>query len=122
VLGKVLIVEDEAALAALLSDVLRVAGYEVVLTTASRAAAMAVDVKPAAVVMDYLMPGLNGSQVVEQIRAAIPISTPPVILVTGLSNAKELAEEAGVAAYLRKPFDVDAFVRIVDRLAVPAEK
>jgi CheY-like chemotaxis protein len=120
--GKVLIVEDEAALAALLSDVLRQAGYEVALTTASRAAAMAVEVRPDAVVMDYLMPGLNGAQVASQIREALPNGTPPVILVTGLSNAKELAEESGVAAYLRKPFDVDAFVRLVDRLAVAAER
>jgi CheY-like chemotaxis protein len=122
VADKVLIVEDEAALAALLSDVLRLAGYEVVLTTASRAAAMAVEIKPAAVVMDYLMPGLNGSQVVDQIRVALPAGAPPVVLVTGLSNAKELAEQSGVAAYLRKPFDVDDFVRIVDRLAVPVER
>jgi CheY-like chemotaxis protein len=105
-----------------LSDVLRAAGYDVILSTASRAAVAAAEEDPVAIVMDYVMPGLNGGQVVEQIRHAIPSATPPVILVTGLPNAKELASAAGVDAYLRKPFDVDAFVQLVDRLAVPVDR
>jgi CheY-like chemotaxis protein len=40
-----------------------------------------------------------------------------VVLVTGLSNAEQLAGEIGADAYLRKPFDVSAFVQVVDRLA-----
>jgi DNA-binding response OmpR family regulator len=115
--GTVLIVEDEPNVAGLLSDILRAAGYDVVLTTATRAANRAVEVAPQAVVIDYLMPGLNGGQVVDQIRSAMAPNPPPVILVTGLSNAKELAEKAGADAYLRKPFDVDAFVRLVRNLA-----
>jgi DNA-binding response OmpR family regulator len=114
--GKVLIVEDEAALAALLGDVLEAAGYEVSITTAGRAATTSVQDMPIAIVLDYLMPGLNGTQVVKQIREAMGSEAPPVILVTGLSNARELATEAGVDAYLRKPFDVEAFVELVDRL------
>jgi CheY-like chemotaxis protein len=69
--------------------------------------------------MDYLMPGLNGDQVVQQIRNAMQAKAPPVVLVTGLSNARELAAKAGADAYLRKPFDVDAFVRLIDRLSAP---
>jgi DNA-binding response OmpR family regulator len=113
----VLIVEDEADLAGLLSDVLRAAGYDVVLTTAGRAAARAVELSPSAIVLDYLMPGLNGTQVIQQIRSSMSPNAPPVILVTGLSNARELAEEAGADAYLRKPFDVDRFVQVVGKLA-----
>lgn len=110
----ILIVEDEAYLAGLLSDVLQAAGYDVVLTTGSRAAERVVDGAPAAIVMDYLMPGMNGAQVVKRIRDVVPHSPPPVILVTGLSNARELAREVGADAYLRKPFDVDKLVSLVD--------
>jgi CheY-like chemotaxis protein len=67
--------------------------------------------------MDYLMPGLNGAEVVEQIRRAMPSNPPPIILVTGLANAKELAQQTGADGYLRKPFDVDTFVQMVNRLA-----
>lgn len=118
--GTVLIVEDEPALAGLLSDVLQASGYEVILTTAGRAVSRAVESEPVAIVIDYVMPGLNGAQVVEQIREKTP-SRPPVILVTGMSNARELAAETGADAYLRKPFDVDAFVGLVNRLAGQGE-
>ena len=117
----VLIVEDEAHLAGLLSDVLRAAGYDVVLTTASRAADRVLESPPSAIVMDYLMPGLNGAQVVDRIRQVVPNSPPPVILVTGLSNARELAVKVGADAYLRKPFDVDELVNLVNNLANPPE-
>lgn len=118
--GTVLIVEDEPALAGLLGDALEAAGYQAVLTTAGRALGRYTDIRPVAVVIDYLMPGLNGAQVVRQIRDSLP-THPPVILVTGLSNARELANEIGADAYLRKPFDVAAFVGLVDRLATPAD-
>lgn len=114
---KILIVEDEAYLANLLSDVLEAAGYDVILTTAGRAVDRVLDVRPSAIVMDYLMPGLNGAQVIERIRGAAA-SPPPVILVTGLSNARELAQKVGADAYLRKPFDVDALVTLVHQLSV----
>jgi DNA-binding response OmpR family regulator len=114
-------VEDEAHLAGLLSDVLREAGYDVVLTTASRAADRVLESPPSAIVMDYLMPGLNGAQVVDRIRQVVPASPPPVILVTGLSNARDLAAKVGADAYLRKPFDVDKLVNLVNSLAKQPE-
>jgi DNA-binding response OmpR family regulator len=114
--GTVLVVEDETYLAGLLSDVLQASGYNVVLTTAGRAADRVEEVWPEAIVMDYLMPGLNGAEVVAQVRARLGDRVPPVVLVTGLTNARELAEKIGADAYLRKPFDVDALVQVIDRL------
>ncbi|MGH2447031.1 MAG: response regulator [Chloroflexota bacterium] len=115
--GTILVVEDEAHLAGLLSDILHASGYEVVLATPSQAAQTALQVTPAAIVMDYIMPGLNGGEVAEQIRAAYHAQAPPVILITGLPNARELAEQTGAHGYLRKPFDVDRFVQMIDDLA-----
>jgi CheY-like chemotaxis protein len=62
------------------------------------------------------MPGLNGAEVINQIRADAHATAPPVVLVTGLPNARELAEQVGAAGYLRKPFDVDAFIGLIDRV------
>jgi len=114
----VLVVEDETALAGLLVDVLQSAGYEVVVTTAGQAAARAASALPVAIVIDYLMPGMNGAEVIKKIRQTGGIRF-PTILVTGLGNARELAAEAGADAYLRKPFDVDALVQLVNELALP---
>jgi two-component system phosphate regulon response regulator PhoB len=115
----VLIVEDEANLAELLTDMLHSQGYEVVLTTATRAANLADEMQPDAVVLDYMMPGMNGVEVVHQLRRQLGPRTPPVMMVSGLSNVGELARQAGADAFLRKPFDVDAFLRVVDRLSNP---
>jgi DNA-binding response OmpR family regulator len=114
--GMVVVVEDEMHLAGLLSDVLQASGYDVVLSTAGRAAERVAELLPRAIVMDYLMPGLNGAEVVQQVRNRMGQQTPPVMLVTGLSNARELAEKIQADAYLRKPFDVDTFVELIDRL------
>ena len=112
----VLIVEDEADLGALLTDVLQSAGFRVVLTTSGRAEERAQEVLPSAIVTDYMMPGMNGAEVIARIRGALPDATPPVVLVTGMDNAAELASEVGAKAYLRKPFDMDDFVNVVQRV------
>jgi DNA-binding response OmpR family regulator len=116
----VLIVEDEANLAELLTDILHSSGYEVVLTTANRATVCVEEVDPVAIVLDYLMPGKNGCEVVEEMRRQFGHGLPPVMLVSGQSNVRELAREARADAYLRKPFDVDAFLGVVNRLASAA--
>jgi DNA-binding response OmpR family regulator len=112
----VLVVEDEANLAELLTDILHSSGYEVVLATASRAAERTEEVEPAAIVLDYLMPGKNGADVLKEIREKVRGHMPPVMLVSGLPNVEELARETRVEAFLRKPFDLDTFVLTVDRL------
>jgi DNA-binding response OmpR family regulator len=114
--GTVLVVEDEANLAELLTDILHYSGYEVVLATASRAALRTEEVRPAVIVLDYVMPGMNGTEVVESIRDQVGSEMPPVMLVSGLPNVEQLANEGGFDAFLRKPFDVDVFVGTVNRL------
>ena len=112
----VLIVEDEADLGAVLTDVLRTAGFNVVLTTSGRAEDRVLDFQPAAIVTDFMMPGMNGAEVVANIRRVLKDAAPPVVLVTGMDNAEELAATVGATAYLRKPFDMDDFVHIVHRV------
>lgn len=112
----VLIVEDEADLGALLTDVLRTAGFNVILTTSGRAAERVRDSEPAAIVTDFMMPGMNGAEVVENIRRVLRDAAPPVVLVTGMDNPEELAATVGASAYLRKPFDMDDFVHTVQRV------
>jgi DNA-binding response OmpR family regulator len=112
----VLIVEDEADLANLLSDVLQDAGYDVVLTTGSAAVNRAVDLRPNLILMDYVMPGLNGGAIIAQMREALEDKLPPLVLVSGRPEIANLAGQAGADAYLRKPFGVDELLTLVSRL------
>ena len=112
----VLIVEDEADLGALLADVLQTAGFHVILTTSGRAEERVRNSEPAAIVTDYMMPGINGAEVMKNVRRVLKDSAPPVVLVTGMDNAEELAASIGATAFLRKPFDMDEFVHIVQQV------
>jgi CheY-like chemotaxis protein len=118
----VLIVEDEAELGLLLSDVLRSAGFEVTLTRSGRAVERAVTLNPAVVVTDYMMPAMNGAEVIKKIRVALGQQAPPVVLVTGMDNPLILATELDAAAVLSKPFDMDVFVQTVQRVAEGADE
>lgn len=112
----IVIVEDEMDLARLLTDILESVGYSVVLTTGSQAIDCIAAVQPSAVVVDYSMPGLDGGAVIRGVRDKVP-NAPAMILVTGMTNARDLAETLGADAFLRKPFDVENFVDLVNRLA-----
>ena len=103
---KILVVDDEPAVAAVMADALREAGYEPDTRTDSVAAlsllsAIAYDL----IVSDIAMPGLTGIQLLTLIKAQTP--SPAVILITGFST-RELARSAlehGAFAYVEKPFD-----------------
>ena len=111
----VLIVEDEPDLAGLLRDVLTEGGLDVVLSTGTAARSTAASVSPHAIVIDYVMPGRNGGQVVDELRQTFD-RMPPIILVTGREEVADLASAVGADAYLRKPFDVDELTRLVRSL------
>ncbi|HEX6507265.1 MAG TPA: response regulator [Chloroflexota bacterium] len=115
--GTIVIVEDEPDLGALLGDVLETVGYSAVLTTSGRAVEVIQEADPIAIVTDYMMPGMNGAEVVQRIRQVMLESAPPVILVTGLQNAAELAASLGAKAYLRKPFDMDDLISAVQQVS-----
>lgn len=110
----VLIVEDEPDLAKLLRDVLEEAGYGVVLSAAGAAAECASALAPDLILIDYVMPGLTGEQVLDAMRVSGPL--PPVVLVTARANAPEIAATLQAQAYLRKPFDVDHLLGLVAQL------
>jgi FixJ family two-component response regulator len=67
--------------------------------------------RPACVVLDMQMPGLNGLQVQERLEG----SGIPIIFITAQDEpgVREHAFAAGATAYLRKPFNDDVFVRAV---------
>ena len=115
-MSTVLIVEDEADLAALLRDVLEEAGYEVVLATGTAAVETATSLRPTLILTDYTMPGVSGGTVIEEIRRTLGESAPPIALVTGRSEAKDLATRVGADGFLYKPFDVDDLLALVHRL------
>lgn len=101
---KIFIVEDEPELAALVADYARAAGYEPVLFADGAEALAAIRAgAPDLVVLDLMLPGLDGLSVCRDVRA---FSEVPIVMVTARVEEIDrlLGLDAGADDYLCKPF------------------
>ena len=124
-MSRVLVVEDEAAIAELISLNLRHAGYEVVIAADADQALAAVDgVLPDLVVLDWMLPGQSGLALARQWRAAERTRELPIIMLTARSEESDKVAglDAGADDYLSKPFSTNelmARIRAVLRRKAP---
>lgn len=105
---RILVVDDEEQIAFFLSEFLKTKGYEVYVAMDGRSALQEVkSKKPHVVLLDIMMPGLSGIDVLKEIRKIDPEIG--VIMATALMD-KDLAKSAlemGAYDYITKPFDLD---------------
>ena len=106
--GKILIVDDESAARTALETLLRREGFEV-RDTHDGAAALQLcsEFRPDLILLDILMPGLNGFEVCRRIKAHPDTRLTPVVLITGLSATEDRIDgiNAGADDFLSKPID-----------------
>jgi putative two-component system response regulator len=119
----VLIVEDDAANRALLTQLLTRAGYaSLAVADGSDGLRAALDTSPDLVLLDVELPGMNGLEVCRALRADPHTVALPIILLTGRTAVEDVVAglDAGADDFLRKPYDraeLMARVRSVLRLA-----
>jgi two-component system phosphate regulon response regulator PhoB len=109
-MSRVLVVEDEPAIAELIAINLRHAGFEVAVAGDADTAQEAVDgVLPALVVLDWMLPGRSGHALMRQWRAAPRTRALPVIMLTARSEEADKVSglDAGADDYLTKPFSAN---------------
>ncbi len=123
---KILLVEDEATLAVIVRDTLKLQGFEVITAdNGEQGLQMFFRERPDVVVADVMMPNMDGFEMVRRIRNK-DVST-PVLFLTALSETEDVVRgfEAGANDYLRKPFGMlELIVRIkalVSRVFISAE-
>ena len=107
---RLLVAEDEHPIRELLVDTLVDAGYEVIATEDGGAALeQAMNGNPDLILLDVMMPVMNGFQVLEELRASPMTESIPVILLTSLPAAEgeRDAMQMGVTHYLSKPWEPD---------------
>lgn len=104
---QVLLVEDEPNIAEAIRFILTRAGWGVSIE-ANGAAAMAriVALRPAAVILDMMLPGRSGLEILADLRADPGLGATPVLMLTarGQGRDREAAERSGASAFLAKPF------------------
>jgi CheY-like chemotaxis protein len=113
---RILLVDDEQPIQTLLSFPLQRDGYEVVQASDGREALTRFSEQPFdLVVLDVMMPRMDGWSVLEAVGKLPEESRPHVVMVTALASApdRERAERLGAVAYVTKPFDMDQLVQVL---------
>jgi CheY-like chemotaxis protein len=113
----VLVVEDDADAREAMKSVLELHGYPVV-TAADGSEALdrlRNGLKPCLILLDLMMPGMDGFQFVNEKRQDPRISAIPVVIYSGHHDAKANAARLGAQGYFQKPVEVEGLLKLVER-------
>jgi CheY-like chemotaxis protein/HPt (histidine-containing phosphotransfer) domain-containing protein len=113
----ILVIDDSATYREQLREALEAAGYVVVASgTGEEGLRVALSLRPAAVIVDGMLPGIDGPTVVRRIRSDMALRRTPCLLLTASDDMQDELSglEAGADAYVRKGEDPDV---ILARLA-----
>jgi len=120
----ILVVDDEKELAALVSLHMKMAGFEV-LTAANgeKALELSREEKPDLIILDLMLPKIDGWEVCEQLRQDAVTKDIPVIMLTARTQIEDKLKgfEAGADDYVTKPFSPRELVARVKRVLARAE-
>ena len=112
----ILICDDEDSLRELIRAVLGQGYRYVEAVDGEGALELARADSPDLIILDVMLPRLNGLQVLAELRRDDRHRTTPVIVVTAWSHAAEAATAAGADVFLSKPFEPDFLSRTVEEL------
>lgn len=118
--GVALVVEDDDQIAYLLRFILEREGYQVELASDGRVAQGMINsmAPPTLIMLDVMLPHVDGYQLLGMIRAREPWQAVPVLMLTAKSQEKDIvrALDAGAADYVVKPFKPDELRSRIKRL------
>ena len=122
---KILIVDDDISITLSISFVLEKEGY--VVTTAvdgEEAVKKAKEELPHLIVLDIMLPKINGFEVCKRLKANAQTREIRIIMLTAKGDEKDkrLAEELGVNGYITKPFDIDTLLSEIRKGVANGEK
>ena len=110
----IVIAEDNADSRDALQALLDAHGYEVRVATDGREAVQrAHEARPDLVLMDIMMPGMDGLEATRVLRGEEAFDRVPIVALTAMEGGRERALEAGCDDYINKPIDVTVFFRKV---------
>lgn len=110
-MGHILVVDDDAAICEVLCEVLRDAGHAVTTASDGRAALDRVrDDAPDLILMDLMLPTLDGAAATRRLKRNPATRHIPVIAMSAGHNLQCLAEELPANDLLAKPFDIDVLL------------
>jgi two-component system, chemotaxis family, chemotaxis protein CheY len=113
----VLIVDDDATITSVLEFLLVDSGYEVRTAGDGRAALqLSEERRPDLILLDLMMPVMNGWEVMTQLRDDPELRHIPVLILSADQNVGRKATDLGAEGYIAKPFDIDDLLSRVDNM------
>jgi len=109
-MSKVLVIDDDKAINELIKVNLKLSGYDVIQAyDGLEGFALAKQEMPNLVILDVMMPNVDGYTVAQRIRQANGIKNVPILMLTALSDIQDKGKgfDIGVDDYLVKPFDME---------------
>jgi DNA-binding response OmpR family regulator len=116
----IVIIDDEFGLADVLQATLSEVGYRAL--TASngvRGLEVMAESTPDLVILDYMMPLLDGPGVLRAMRREPRLAQVPVVMISAMPEAVVRSRADGYAHFLRKPFDFESLLRTVEQTVGP---
>jgi len=113
--GRVLVIDDDESVHGVLANMLSREGYSTrIARDGKEGLRIAREYHPDIVILDILMPGVDGWSVLSQLKAMPGMEDVPIILLTMLEN-KEMGFALGAAEFLTKPIDASKLLPVLDR-------
>ena len=116
---KILVVDDDPNIMRTLRDRLEKSGYDVLTASNGREGlGMALDEKPDVVLLDIIMPIMDGHEMLEALRRQPSGEEPSVIMFTARSQKQDIsrANACGIDDYVVKPFDLGELLERIEKV------
>jgi len=112
-MSKILVVDDEQDIVTIIGKVLKKSGYEVMTANDGLECIKKVETEPPdLILLDNIMPNMNGQAVLSKLKASKKTADIPVIMVTALADQEHItgAQKDGAVEYIVKPFDYEVLL------------
>ena len=124
-MNKILIVDDEPDFAEMIKMRLEANGYDIAVAyDGEEGIERAVRDKPDMILLDVMMPGMDGFEVLRHLKRRAETRDTPVVMLTAKGESKSMfdGQELGCADYLIKPCDSKELLAVVNRHVTPQSK
>ena len=115
--AKIMVIDDEPEITEIVETFLVEAGYTVAVENASAKAVDKVrEFNPDVILLDIMMPGVDGYNICEQIKADPAFAGVPIIFLTGKDRSDDMGRsfKSGGDMFIKKPFSCDRLLEIVN--------
>ena len=115
----VLVADDEPTITAFLQEVLEDEGYTVRTAYGAAVLLLVQEEPPSLILLDVNMPGMDGIQIVNHLRADSRTAEIPIVLMSAMRHLHARTQDLAVDRVLTKPFDLVTLLTCVAELAGP---